>query len=417
MKLFGSSGIRRIYDKSFLDVAEKIGILIGEKYQHAIIGRDTRPSGIDIVEYFARGFFSAGGRDIVYCGVVPTPTVAYNAQLCDVGIVITASHNPEEYNGIKLFNKDGSSFTRKQELEIEKEYPSVNIVSYPLKHIIEENNNPLENHISNIVNEFKNHKFGNIYAFIDYGNGAASVATPEVFSRLNINALNFGCDISARFSRPSEPLPENVPNIPIFVSRLKNAYGIIHDGDGDRMMAFDNKGRFITGDQMMALFADYLGAKRIVTNIEASMLIENFGKVYRTAIGDSRVSEKLKTWGDFGGEPSGSWMFPHRGTLCPDGIYAATLFMKIASEINIAEFIDNLPKYYTIRKSYPIKNPDEKLIELGAENPRDGIREEFDNGWYLVRASGTEPKIRIMVESENESDAREVSNKIIAQLG
>jgi phosphoglucosamine mutase len=160
----------------------------------------------------------------------------------------------------------------------------------------------------------------------------------------------------------------------------------------------------------MMLFIRFLGVKRVVTTFDSSMAIEEIAEVRRTPVGDTFVSAELAHWGQFGGEPSGAWVFPSH-SLCPDGPCAAALFCEIASEWNIAQEIDTMPSYPVIRKSYPCKDAKEILTALGAESPTDGIRISQDYGWVLVRASGTEPEIRITAEGKDRMNARKMFEK------
>jgi phosphoglucosamine mutase len=185
---------------------------------------------------------------------------------------------------------------------------------------------------------------------------------------------------------------------------------VVHDGDADRMMAFDNKGRYISGDHLLVLFAHYLDAKRIVTTSDASMIIEDCAEVRRTPVGDAYVSEELLTWGDFGGEPSGAWIFP-KISNCPDGPFAAALFCEMSSEWDIAKEIDAIPKYHLLRESLASETAQEVLSRLGASSPTDGIRIADEEGWCLIRASGTEPKIRITAEGKTLAKAKALLTK------
>jgi len=172
-------------------------------------------------------------------------------------------------------------------------------------------------------------------------------------------------------------------------------------------MAYDNRGRFISGDHLLVLFARYLGAKLVVTTSDASMIIDEMAEVRRTPVGDAYVSEELLNGGDFGGEPSGAWIFP-KISYCPDGPFAATLFCEMSSEWDIAQEIDEIPSYPLVRESYPCENSRDILISLGASSPTDGIRITEEDGWYLIRASGTEPKIRITAEGKTPAMAKEL---------
>ena len=185
--------------------------------------------------------------------------------------------------------------------------------------------------------------------------------------------------------------------------------GIAHDGDADRMMAVDDKGRFIPGDKLLTLFARDVGAKKVVTTIDASMVIDEMGfGVTRTGVGDNYVSEGLKEGGDFGGEPSGSWVFPDI-SLCPDGIYAAAQLVNMAGRQKLSPLVDSIPGYPLLRGNISsggvvLSKLEQKLMAMEplSINNGDGIKLNFEDGWLLIRASGTEPRIRITAEAKSE---------------
>ena len=250
---------------------------------------------------------------------------------------------------------------------------------------------------------------------VDCGCGAGSVITPGLLADAGVNAACINCTPGGVFARPSEPLEANLSYIHDFVLKRGADGAIVHDGDADRFMGFDEKGRYISGDHLMMLFAEFLGAKHVVTTVDASMAIEETAEVRRTPVGDSYVSEELLSWGDFGGEASGAWIFPEM-SLCPDGIYAAGLFCSIASEHKISELVDKMPSYPILRSSYPCGKAKEVLIAMGAQNPTDGLRITEDDGWCLIRASGTEPKVRITAEGKTVAGAEKMREKGLAML-
>ncbi len=196
------------------------------------------------------------------------------------------------------------------------------------------------------------------------------------------------------------------------------AVGIAHDGDADRMMAVDDRGRFISGDKLLAILAKAVGAKDVVTTLDATMAIEEMGfKVRRTKIGDTWVSEELKKGGDFGGETSGAWIFPAI-SLCPDGIYAAAQVAAIASKHRLSELVDAIPVYPLLRGSVGSNGMDMSRLEanLMALKPlsvsnTDGMKLDFNDGWLLVRPSGTEPKIRLTAEAKTEARAQQLYDR------
>jgi len=191
--------------------------------------------------------------------------------------------------------------------------------------------------------------------------------------------------------------------------------GIAHDGDGDRMMAVDDKGRFIPGDKLLALFAQEVGAKEVVTTIDASMTIDEMGfSVTRTRVGDTYVSEEVKKDGDFGGEPSGSWVFPGI-SLCPDGIYAAARLVAMASRQKLSPLVDSIPSYPLLRgnissEGVVVSKLERQLMTMEplSVNNTDGTKLNFEDGWLLIRASGTEPKIRVTAEAKSEARVRQL---------
>jgi len=399
--LFGSSGIRRKFDHTLTDTALKIGSALASGSPDIIVGMDTRTTSPLLAHILISGIMGAGGI-VRNAGIIPTPTVAFSTRSALAGCMITASHNPEEYNGLKLFNRDGSSFTRIQQAEMESLLGTQHWTDW--KHQGHEQAfdaiTPHKNAILDKVN-IKDRSS----VIVDCGNGAGCVLTPSLLTDAGVKTTCINCNPSGHFSRPSEPLQEHVSYISEMVRKTGARSAVVHDGDADRMMAFDNKGRYISGDHLLVLFARYLGAKRVVTTSDASMIIEDCAEVHRTPVGDAYVSEELLTWGDFGGEPSGAWIFPEISN-CPDGPFAAALFCEMSSEWDVAREIDAIPTYHLLRKSFACETARDVLNGLGAPSPTDGIRIADEDGWCLIRASGTEPKIRITAEGKTLAKAK-----------
>jgi phosphoglucosamine mutase len=193
------------------------------------------------------------------------------------------------------------------------------------------------------------------------------------------------------------------------------------------MVAVDRDGTFIGGDTLLALFAKQEVRHAVVVPVDASMVLEDLlpnAKVYRTRVGDVYVAGELKRRGaDFGGEPSGTWIFP-KATLCPDGVYAAARLVKMASEGSLSSAIRAIPRYPTIRGAFAYEGKRRSEIEgrldaalrgLGAEVGRvDGWRLAWEDGWALVRFSGTEPKIRVLAESREEARAKAIYATVLS---
>jgi len=418
-KLFGSSGIRDVVDREFLQLMFEVGLAVGNFCSSTLIGCDSRTSSNAVKYAFLSGLLS-GGATASDAGLVPTPTLAYAARHFEVGAMVTASHNPPQYNGIKLINPDGSAFDSAQRGKVERMLSArsfklaswdnmAKCTAYPVA---------VEKHTERILFDFPGKL--RVKVMVDCGGGAASVITPHLLTMLGCDVVTLNCQPTGHFPREIEPLPENLVDLMQAVINEKADLGIAHDGDADRLAVVDDKGRFVPGDKLMALFARQLRVKRLVTTLDASMLIDELGfDVVRTKVGDAFVSDelrgKLETDRDFGAEPSGCFIFP-QVSLCPDGIYAAARIVQIASEHSISSLVDQIPSYPVLRGGVPGDRAAMRLIEqllkkeAGQLNTIDGLRLASSDGWLLIRPSGTEPKIRITAEAKSEERARELYN-------
>jgi len=409
MRLFGTSGIRGVVDKNLVQLALRVGLAAGNIYSNVVVGGDTRTSSDAVKHALISGLLVAGAKSCDV-GVVPTPTLAFAAREFDAGAMVTASHNPPEYNGIKLLNPDGSAFDSNQRHQIEEAVLNDSFSVAPWDEIGSSRvcNGVIEEHIEYILPNFPPQL--KLKVVVDCGCGAASMVTPYLLRKLGCEVTALNCYPGGFFPRDIEPTESNLGDLIKATRELGADLGIAHDGDGDRMMAVDDRGRFIPGDKLLVLFAREVGAKEVVTTIDASMIIDAMGfSVTRTLVGDIYVSEELKKGGGFGGEPSGSWIFP-RSSLCPDGIYAAAQIVAIASRYRLSRLVDDIPHYPILRGSIAGEGLAISQLErcLMAMEPKsvsniDGIKLEFEDGWLLIRASGTEPRIRVTAEAKSEA--------------
>jgi phosphoglucosamine mutase len=404
-----------------LEIALRVGLALGQNHKSVVVGRDTRTSGNALKLALESGLMSAGAEP-VDAGIVPTPTLAFAARKFDAGIMITASHNPPQYNGLKIFNPDGSSYFETQQTELER------LLSGPLPTAtwegMAEKASTLDTAVSDHARHIKSQvtPASRIKMVVDCSCGAASVMTPYLLREMGFEVVGLNTHTSGFFPHDVEPIESNLGDL-IRVCRSLNVVGIAHDGDADRMMAVDEQGRFIPGDTLLILMARFLDATEIVTTVDASMAIEDSGlKPVRTKVGDTYVSEQLLKGGTFGGEPSGAWVFP-RNSLCPDGIFAAALFAAMASRQQISSMVDAIPRYPILRGSVPTSDgwvPDFRDIAaiLGASDidETDGAKIKVNDGWVLVRPSGTEPKIRITAEARTKDRAQQLYNSTIKAI-
>ncbi len=408
---FGSSGIRGVTNREITPgLALNLGLAVGSIYPQVRVGHDPRIASEMIENAVIAGLLSAGCK-VERVGMVPTPTLAISSKSCGCGIMITASHNPAQYIGVKLF-KNGMSFDTQQQEEIEEilNGKKFSYASWEKTGNLSNANDALGQHCDVIL---KNTSTSRLKVVLDCGNGAASVITPYVLIKMGCSVITLNSQPDGNFpGREPEPVEENLSLLKNTVIAAGADLGIAHDGDADRMMAVDNAGRFISGDKMLALFALREARKAISVPVDTSRVIDDLLdgiKISHTRVGDVYVAEELKkTGGDFGGEPSGAWIFP-KVSLCPDGIYAAARLIEIVEkEGDLGKLVNSIPEYPVKRGAFSCKDKRkamakiiEELGKLGDINTLDGVRVDLDDGWILIRPSGTEPKIRITVESSN----------------
>ncbi len=429
MKLFGSSGIRGLANKDIdTQLAIKVGETIGSIHDSVIIGYDPRTSNQMLAHALISGLLSTG-CEVHNAGMVTTPTLAYATRNFNCGIMITASHNPPEFNGLKFWNPDGSGFNTQQMEQIEALFEKVpKKAEWKEIKVTQQYFDAVEEHIDRILKIVEGMK---LKVVVDCGCGAASTITPYLFRRL-------GCEVIALNSQPdgffpgrkSEPSAENLSLLIETMKTSKADLGVAHDGDADRMVAVDEKGNYVGGDELLPIFAKHIVKKSVVVPVNASMAVDEIvgdAKVIRTKVGDVFISEEVKKHqADFGGEPSGTWIFPQHN-FCPDGIFAAAILATFVSEVPLSSQVSELPKYHLMRGSLSYeRNKKSKILEALNEqltsleyrhiNQQDGTWLQFQDEWALVRPSGTEPKIRITCEAKDDGKVSELYNKIYSMV-
>jgi len=409
MTLFGSSGIRALFSSDLLTLAFRVGLAVARRHRNMVVATDTRTSG-DAMKHSLCAGLAAGGARIADAGVVPTPTLAWVTREFDAGVMVTASHNPPEYNGLKLLNPDGSSFGADQQAELEADLAGeLDIAGWEHVGQTVPFADAAERHTARVCQDFP--EDADLRVVVDCACGAASLVTPGLLEGMGCDVITLNCYHSGFFPRPAEPIAANLGELMETVRETGAALGLAHDGDADRLMAVDETGQFVTGDELLAVFAS--GVKDVVTTLDASMAIEDMGlKVRRTPIGDTWVSEELRNGGDFGGETSGCWVFP-KISLCPDAIYAAARLVTMTAKKPLSERVAAVPRYPLLRASLPgriasLAKVEAALADLKPEHVdrTDGLKLSFEDGWLLVRPSGTEPKLRLTAEARAEETAR-----------
>jgi len=429
--MFGSSGIRGVANKDLTsELALSVGLAVGSRRRSAVIGRDPRIAS-EMIEYALISGLIASGCDVTRIGLASTPTLSYAARNYECGVMVTASHNPAEYVGIKLWNPDGTSFNTEQQEEIESAITQEESrTTYRAKRAgwddignVASYGNAIDDHKESILSHFAD---VSCRVVVDCGSGAGGTITPYVLREMGCDIITLNAQPDGFFpARNPEPIESNLNLLIEAVRSFRADIGIAHDGDADRMMAVDRSGRFITGDEMLALFGVYEAKNIAVYPVDVSHMVDDVlaCAVHRTRVGDVYVAEEVKRAGaDFGGESSGSWIFP-RVSYTPDGIYAAALIVSIASQQSISDEIAQFPKYHTLRGSVGYRDEKDPMAAITQElrsleyieiTTIDGVRLDFEDGWILVRRSGTEPKIRITAEARDAAMTKRLYEKASA---
>ena len=427
-KFFGTNGIRGVFPEDFsLEFIHEMTLAIGTYFEKGsiLIGYDGRESSPLICKIITSTLNSIGINCNI-AGLVPTPCLEYAVKSLGYsgGIMITASHNPPQYNGIKPAGKDGVEISREDELIIEDIYFKKNWLSSPEKwgttgketRSIETYLNGIKSHIDSKLIESKSFK-----VVLDLGNGAQAVTAPDFCKSVNCKPILVNQTIDGTFpGRGSEPTPQNLSVLSKTVIENQANFGIAFDGDGDRSIFCDNLGNILTGDRSALILIQNILKKNsnslVVTCLNSGsnteLLTEKYNsKVIRTKVGSVEVSRKmLSTDALIGFEENGGFMFGQHNQV-RDGCMSLGLMLDLLATTNNTLFdeISNLPPSFTTKDKIKCSSDDaEKIIlslktEFPESDTSDGIKITIDHkNWVMIRPSGTEPIIRIYAESESQ---------------
>lgn len=419
-------------------LATNIGLAVAtfSKARKALVGRDTRVSSFMVEDALSSGLL-AGGAEVNRLTVVPTPVLAYLTREleADAGVMITASHNPPQYNGIKIFDSEGIAYNWEKQKRIEEIIGSEDFTLANWQDIkkssLWDGNHYYMRKIEQTVKLDKKWCVA-----VDPGCGAACYIAPALLRRLGCKVIAINAQPDGFFpGRSSEPNAKSLERFAKIVKELGADMGVAYDGDGDRVAFVDEEGFFVDSDRLLAVYAGCMVKRNhggaIVTNVEASMCVEKVvqtsgGEVVRTKVGDVYVAEAMKQHSAiFGGEPCGAWIHP-QVHYCPDGILSSALLLRALEDEGetLTELVSEAPRYSTLREN--IKCPDklkDMVVSEFREDSRslfpsykhvstvDGVRLTVEEGWILVRASGTEPVIRVTVEGESFKTAEEIMKR------
>jgi phosphoglucosamine mutase len=434
-KLFGTSGIRGLIGSEVtcelaLNVGKSLACYLGNEGT-VVIGYDTRTTNQMLDQAICAGLLESG-VNVIKIGMVPTPLVGYATEKldADAGIMLTASHNPSPYNGIKLWNKNGMAYTSEQEAKIEEIYANKDYISVAWDKIgkLSVNEQIKGQYVDDLV-DMVDIKEG-LKVVIDCASGAGSEISPLVFRKA-------GCEVTTLNSQPDgffpgrnpEPNAENLGNLMKTVVAIGADLGIAHDGDADRMITVDENGKISPFDSLLALISKEFDGD-VVTTVDAGLCMDESvqGEVFRTPVGDVNVAEVIiEKNAAFGGEPSGTWLHPDF-CMCPDGILSGLRMAELVSKKGkLSDLLDEIPSYPNIREKITcskeakirvMENMEELLKsefdDICDVNSIDGVRLTFaDDSWVLVRPSGTEDYIRITLESRDAQRAEDIKESCV----
>ena len=404
-----------------------------------LIGRDTRPSGAMVLQAASAGLMSTGCRP-VDMGVAPIPAIQYRAaRRQDVvgAIAITASHNPAEWNALKLLTREGLFLSTLEANELLDIYHQGAFYRAPGDQAVGTGVDAggVVAHLDAVVSlvDADAIRAAGLTVAVDCVNGAGAVATPRLLERLGCAVEALGCEPSGLFHRPPEPLPQNLTALRQLVLDSGAALGLAQDADADRLAVIDERGRALEGDQMLALLVD-LALRRepgpVVVNLSTSNLIEHVAaahgvEVFRSPVGEANVVAGMRSHGAVvGGEGSGGLIFPavHH---CRDSFAGMALLLEyVAGGGSVAGFVDALPPRARLAGKLPLPAavPRSVLLQLRDGYPdaeldlRDGLKATWPDRWLHVRASNTEPVLRVMVEAEDRGTAEALHEGVVRKL-
>ncbi len=439
--IFRAYDVRGVYPEEINEeVCYKTGMAVANflNAKKMTVGYDYRLSSESLAKALIDGICDAG-CDAIDIGHVPTPVLYFS--ICrlnvDGGIMITASHNPPEYNGMKIQKENAMPiFSENGLFEIRDM-----VLSGDLKKSGEKGNvekvNVMDDYINEVVSRVKIER--PLKILIDTGNGACFDIPERIFKAL-------GCEAKTIFKEPDGHFPNHIadPLKTETLETLKNKVvdegfdiGLAFDGDGDRLGIVDSRGKILTQDEMLMMFTKQaLETKKgyVIYEVRVSNAVIEYakklgGKVKISKVGHTYIVEEIKKLNAvFGGELSGHTYFPYCYYPFDDGIFAAAKAVEFASKNDLSKFVDSLPKTYATPEIHIKVNDNVKfaLIEKVKEmlindgfnvNDIDGVRVDFEDGWFLIRASNTEPMIKCRVEGKSQEDLENIKSLLMEYLG
>ena len=428
-KLFGTNGVRGVFSEDFtLEFVNDLVMSLAAYFKQGkiLVGYDGRHSS-PIVAKVVSSALNYSGLDCYMAGLVPTPCLEYATKKLgyDGGLMITASHNPPQYNGIKPVASDGVEISREDERKIEQIFDEKNWIKASTFGKSFEETNVISTYIDGIISliDIDSINAKKFKVCLDLGNGAQSVTAKKLCENLGCDVHVINEEINGDFpGRGSEPTPQNLDELSKLVVDTNSNFGIAFDGDGDRSIFCDETGKILTGDSSALLLCDYLLQQypnsQVVTCLNSGNIIENIvektnSRVVRTKVGSVEVSRRMVNDDALVGyEENGGFMFGNHNHV-RDGAMTLALMLDLLSksQLDLSQNIKNLPPSFTTKTKIECSLEKSKIVisellkEFPDSNTSDGIKIQVDkDNWVMIRPSGTEPIIRIYGESNSQQN-------------
>jgi phosphomannomutase/phosphoglucomutase len=447
VRLFGTNGIREVVGErltaQFVTSVAAAIATVCPRGPPIVVGWDGRTSSESLAR-LATGTLTLGGHSVVEVGLLPTPAIQYNVRAigAQLGVILTASHNPPEFNGIKCIAADGLEITREAEERIEAAVQGGETLTVPYDRVgdVREDRMGVHRYVEAILRQVDRERIASrkFRLVLDCGNGASVPTSPVLLRRLGCRPVTLNAQIDGTFpGHLSEPTEANLRDLVKTVEALGVDLGVAHDGDADRAVFVDGAGHYVPGEKVLTLLGrEIVKANRggvVVTPVTASQSLEDAvqavgGEVVYTRVGSPSVTRAMvERKAVFGGEENGGLIFP-LFQYARDGAMtlAAVLELLARAEQSLEELLDGLPRYFLLKEKVacPIelrgRVMDTLTEELSAGADRvvtlDGIKAYRDGGWVLVRPSGTEPLLRIFAEARSPDAARGLSQKVLRRV-
>lgn len=421
--MFSISGLRGVVTKELTtDIIFRYAQIFGTYVRpgKVIIGRDTRQSGTLFRKAVIKGFNSVG-CEVIDLGIVPTPTVLFMVRKIRAqgGIVITASHNPIQWNALKFVSRRGKFLNQKEFKTFSKQIAQERLLTSKEKKIdsVRVLSNSVDNHIDAIIKVLKLRK-RKLKIGVDAVNGAGSIALPKLLEKIGCTVYRLHCTLSSSFPRKPEPTPENIRELCQMVKKNNLDLGFAVDPDADRLSIVDENGRAIGEENTLVLATEYILRSTqgtVVTNLSTTALMDDVTKKYkcalfRTKVGEANVVSTMERFNAvIGGEGNGGVIYP-KINFTRDALVGAAIILKLIIEHNkkISEILASYPTYYIIKKKIRLSKREfekkkKKILAAlkGKRNFHDGLRITGQRYWLHIRPSQTEPLIRIIGEAQD----------------